>query len=243
MSFVELIPFESLDVSQVPVGSKVSLTASSSFGFERTLSVASSLIKRGVRVVPHVSAGLLSFSDVDMFLSWAVTYSVDEIFVIGGDDAGTDFFDAVSLLGELAPSGVFDRIGVAGYPEGLPGVDERVLHDALMRKLVLLEDNGVSSWVSTQMCFDSDAFNEFAAFLKVPVFFGVPASVRLSLLLRVASKVGMGPSLKFVSKNRSFVKGAFSFDPLPLIDAASERSGLHVFSFNDFSAFDLLSSL
>src|SRR4029079_7296217 len=62
-------------------------------------------------------------------------------------------------------------IGIAGYPEGHPLIDDAALAEALAAKAPYAD------YVTTQICFDPEAILRFATGVKLPVLAGVPGLV------------------------------------------------------------------
>ena len=151
----EVIPVKGIEdkVAALPRGATVTVTASPSHGFERTLEVSEHLAASGFDVVPHFSARMIAGEQA---LAAAVSrmraVGISEAFVVGGDAAPSadDFYDAGRLLEALAElPDRFSRIGVGGYPEGHPTIPTDKLRAALLHK------QRFADYVATQICFDA----------------------------------------------------------------------------------------
>jgi methylenetetrahydrofolate reductase (NADPH) len=169
---------------------------------------------------------------------------VDDLFLIGGDatpPAG-DFSSAVELLPVIADHPQRPRtIGIAGYPEGHPQIDDETLADALEQKSAL------SDYVTTQLCFDPDAVLAWVdetrrRGITLPVLIGIPGAVERRRLLNMAMRVGVGPSLRFARKQRGLrqLLGRSTSAADRLYDALApcvgdprrNIAGLHFYTFN-----------
>jgi methylenetetrahydrofolate reductase (NADPH) len=131
-------------------------------------------------------------------------------------------------------------VGIAGYPESHPFVDDETIAAAMLEKA------RHATYLVSQVCYDPDLIvawidDVWARGTRLPVYVGVPGVVSRTKLLRVSTRIGIGDSLRFLRKNGSFasrfLRGGFSPDALvdglgPLLE--DERvAGFHVFTFND----------
>ena len=205
----ELIPLRGAieRAESLPVGAPTTVTASPSHGIEATISLCQALIGRGHDATPHLAAHM--FRDrrhVGEILERCRRAGISSAFVIGGDakDRG-ELHDGLALLRAMEDVGnPFTSVGVAGYPEGHPAIPEEKLIDAL------LEKQGHATSITTQMTFDGAAITSWierirAAGVTLPVHVGVPGAVRIQRLFRVAARIGVGGSLRYLRKNRQLV--------------------------------------
>lgn len=241
----ELIPMKTtLEKARLfSPGSSVSVTASPTQPMSATVDVSERLARLGLEVVPHVSARLTkSRSELAEIVERLRASEIDEIFVVGGDtDDPGEFFDAMALLDALTSMGSpFGRIGIAGYPEGHPDISDDALMDALIAKAPY------ASSVTTQMCFDAASIERWVRTIRnrgvtLPVLVGVPGVTDLTKLMSISARIGVGTSLRFLSKNRGLAgKLLRPYSPDTLVDSiagiAGDPSldivGLHVYTFN-----------
>jgi len=94
-----------------------------------------------------------------------------------------------------------ELIGIAGYPEGHPLISDDELERALRAK------SRLADYVVTQMCFDTGTLRgwierERDQGMELPVVIGMPGKVTRRKLLRMATRIGVGPSLDFLRKQR-----------------------------------------
>jgi methylenetetrahydrofolate reductase (NADPH) len=167
----------------------------------------------------------------------------DDLFLIGGDadPALGRYSSAVQLLDQISDHPRRPRtIGVAGYPEGHPFIGDAELEDALRAKA------RAADYVTTQMCFDPDAVRGWVerqrgAGMALPVLVGLPGKVARHRLLEMSMRIGVGPSLSFLRKQRglrSLLSRASTADRLydalapQLEDRALDVAGFHIFTFN-----------
>lgn len=248
-SAFELIPMKTtLEKAQaLPPGAKVSITASPVKGMGATVDLAEALLAMGFDVVPHVSARLTkSKAELEEIVRRLREMGVTEIFVVGGDaDDPGDFFDAMALIRHLDTlEHPFTRIGVTGYPEGHPNIADDLLIAAL------LEKQRFASSVTTQMCFDVEAIRSWIVRIRslgidLPVVIGIPGVTELTKLIGISARIGVGTSIRFLSKNRSLAtKLLRPYGPGDLVASLAELAedpdlgvrGLHIYTFNQVEA-------
>jgi methylenetetrahydrofolate reductase (NADPH) len=255
---VELIPMKSLDraISELRPGSSVSMTCSPAKSIEATLDASERLIAEGHHVTPHISARMVETEDHLVEIHGRLReLAIREIFVVGGDaDPPGCFFDAIEFLDAFLPlddadgreSRQVDHIGYTSYPDTHPLITNEQLHDALHRKQSAILSTGRTAHVSTQMCFSPDQVRswlerERAAGLTVPVHLGVPGVIDKTKLMTMGMRLGVGTSLRYLSKNRKalgalMTQRSFSPDSLlrPLAGDLDRLGigGIHLYTFN-----------
>jgi methylenetetrahydrofolate reductase (NADPH) len=211
----EVIPTKGADdwVDDLPEEGKVAITCSPAQGIEGTVRLAERLAEQGFRVVPHVSARLVvDDGHLKEIVQRLDNLEVKEIFVIGGDakNPAGSFSSAFELLSAMADLGHgFEEIGVGGYPEGHPLIDD----DALRR--ALLDKQRFATYVVSQMCFDPGTILDWVADIRrlgvsLPVLIGVPGVVNKKRLLQICRKIGVGQSARFLRKHGSLVSNLFA---------------------------------
>ena len=172
-----------------------------------------------------------------------VHVAADDLFLIAGDADPPlgDYSSAVELLPIIAEHPQRPgTIGIAGYPEGHPSISDESLQEAF---------EGKSRWadyVATQMCFDADALRGWVARqrergISLPVIIGTPGKVSRTKLLELSVRIGVGPSVDFLRKQRglrSLLSRRSTADRLydaledTLDDPQLNIAGFHLFTFN-----------
>jgi methylenetetrahydrofolate reductase (NADPH) len=226
-------------------GTTVPVTSSPKKGIEPTLELCQHLAQHGARPVPHIAARLIAneahLRDV---LQRAARLDSKEIFLVGGDSkvpAGP-FDSSAELLLKIAESEYgFDRIGIAAYPEGHPLISDETLLDALREKQPL------ASYMVTQMCFDPEAIVKWIATVRkegieLPVYLGIPGFADAAGLLKLAIKIGVGESARFLKKHTGLLGALLGtgFHAERLVEAMAPHlgdrtyniAGFHVYTFN-----------
>ena len=246
----ELIPLRDAlgRAEALPPASATTVTASPSHGIESTIDLCEALVARGHTATPHLAAHMFrDRAHLRDILERCRSAGIDEAFVIGGDarDRG-ELHDAPSLLRTMIELGhPFERLGVAAYPEGHPRIpDDRLLAS-------LREKQAYAGYMTTQMSFDGTAIARWIARIRaedisMPIHFGIPGPAELRKLLRVAARIGVGGSARYLRKNRQLLGFVFrrSYTPDRLLrslaptiaDPSADVRALHVFTFNQVEA-------
>jgi methylenetetrahydrofolate reductase (NADPH) len=246
---IEIIPSQGI-VEQVqalvPATTTLSVTCLPHHGIERTMRTAVELSDAGYKVIPHLAArSIRTRAELTDIVRGCDAAGIREVFVIGGDrkqPAGV-YDSALPVLEDIAQysSGMM-RAGVAGYPEGHPLVSPVDLLDGLLAKRHL------ASHVVTQMCFSAGKIHDFAALLRregvhLPVWAGVAGSVPRTKLVALSTQIGVGSSLKFLSRKGPLARKLLSGDrysPDSLITGLESQpgnlAGIHLYSFNSLES-------
>ncbi len=244
----ELIPLKNAleQAAYLPPGATVSVTASPAKPLEATIDLAAALDARGFDVIPHLSARMVRDADhLAGIVARLEQLRIRRIFVIGGDaeEAGA-YFDAGAVLRALAEMGAeFDGVGIGAYPEG-----HHIFDDETAR-LALHDKQPFATSMTTQMCFDGEAISSWlekmrADGIELPVIIGIPGVADRLKLMRISTRIGVGRSVKFLSRHRGLVRafvepGGYSPDELledmaaTLADPAADIVGVHIYTFNE----------
>ena len=150
-------------------------------------------------------------------------------------------YDALSLLEDMAALGhPFLEVGITGYPEGHPVISPDRLRQSLLEKQTL------ATYVVTQMCFSPETIVDWIASIRadgvtLPIKVGVPGAVDPTRLLTIGARIGVGDSMRFLSKNRGSILGMLRpgryqpdriIEPLARLGEGLRMTGIHIFTFN-----------
>ena len=191
-------------------GATVFITFLPGSSFADTIAVAVRLRREGFNPVPHLAArSVPSRAFLDESLARLTDAAgVDQVLLIGGalDQPLGEFSNTMQLL----DSGLFDRygitrIGVAGHPEGSPDIPDAQLRAALAWKNAFAERTGASLYVVTQFCFEAAPVIAWdrrirAEGSRLPVYIGIPGLASLKALIGHARACGVGPSMRFLTR-------------------------------------------
>ncbi|MEX0990539.1 MAG: methylenetetrahydrofolate reductase [Actinomycetota bacterium] len=243
----ELIPLSDVgeQAAFLPPGVTVTVTASPAKGIEATIELAEKMAAVGHPAIPHLSARMIrDRAHLAELLQRLAVAGLTSVFVVGGDPIDADGFpDGLALLRAIEETGPRpSEIGIPGYPEGHVDIDAVVLGTALRDKSVHAD------YIATQLCLDPTAIASWVQWLRasgiaLPVHLGTPGVADLTKLLSIATKIGVGGSARYLSKNRRAVgrlvrKGGYRPDGLledlapVLADANADVRALHLFTFN-----------
>ena len=245
----EVFPAKSTEetvLEWVPTDLTVTVTASPAKGLEPTLDLTERLTARGYRVVPHLSARLVR-DDAHLadIVARLTACGVDDVFVPAGDaDPPAGRFDsALALLDRLAEMGrPFARVGVTGYPESHPRIDDDITIQAMWDK------RQHAAYLVSNLCFDPATLRHWiqrvrARGVTMPMFIGIAGPVDRARLLRMATKAGVSESARFLTGHTEWLLRLGTptgYNPgrllertgATLADPAFAVEGLHVFTFN-----------
>ena len=113
---------------------------------------------------------------------------------------------------QMIETGLFDgfeRLHVAGHPEGNKDIDrdgsDAIVMRALAWKQAYAERSDAKMAIVTQFCFEAGpviawANRLAAAGVKLPVHIGIAGPAKLQTLIRFAIACGVGPSLRVLQK-------------------------------------------
>lgn len=243
----EVLPFPRAleQAAQLPEPVRLTVSASPRQAPENTIECAAALTQLGHTVTPHLAARMVrDRAHLDALLAMTEEAGIEQLFVIGGDSTSPvgEFSSAGELLPLIRerPHGVH-TIGIAGYPEGHPLIDQETLAAALQQKAELAD------YITNQMCFDPGALIRWIdqvrdRGIQLPVVIGMPGVVDRRRLLEVSMRIGVGPSLSFVRKQRGLrhllrrashtVEDLFDALAPSLADARLNILGFHYYTFN-----------
>lgn len=241
----EVIPLKGVTerTRTLPAKTPVSITASPAKGIQATVDLAVQLREFDYMVTPHLSARMIKDRPELVRITRQLHEAgITEILVVAGDaDDYGKFKDSAALLRELADIGHgFAEIGITGYPEGHPFIPFDALRQAMIEK------QAYATYITTQMCFEPEAIATWVSGtrsdgVRLPVMVGVPGVVDPLRLARVATRIGVGTSIRYLKKNRSAMWRLLrpgSYKPGKLIrtlnalDQGLGLVGLHLFTFN-----------
>ena len=175
-----------------------------------TIAVAQRLHDDGMKPVPHLAARSLRDADQldELLAAFTAKADVSEVLVIGGgvDNPVGQFSDSMQVLdtGLIQKHGI-RSIGVAGHPEGSPDISDDEIAEVLAAKNALAVREGLDLYIETQFCFEADIVLDWeravrAAGNKLPIRIGIPGPATIKTLFRFAQISGIGPSMRFISK-------------------------------------------
>ena len=164
----------------------------------------------GLAASPHIVARrVTSANALRDGLTQLCAAGVQQVLLVAGDCETPmgPYRHTLDLIdsGVLTGSGI-SRIGVAGHPEGMKGVDAEQLWQALHHKQQFGRRTGIRVHIATQFGFDPEGVCNWVRTLAqreiaLPVHVGLAGPTSFTKLVRFAMLCGVGASLHSASKN------------------------------------------
>ncbi|MBY7141750.1 methylenetetrahydrofolate reductase [Virgibacillus sp. NKC19-3] len=244
----ELIPANHIverATAALPPHATLTITCSPTNGIDATIDKSIALAAHFAKVVPHIAARMVrSEEHLNNVLDRLADQAIHEVFIIGGDQEKPlgPYHHGLELLKALATrENGPRRIGIPAYPEGHPHIRAETLNQDFAAKASL------AHYAVTQMCFDTEQVfawlqQQRASGLQLPYYLGIPGPVKLDKLLRIAPRIGVTDSLRFLRKNLKLsTKLIRGYDPGALVNAYTPYlnesdygiAGFHIYTFNE----------
>ena len=196
-------------------GATVNVTHLPGSDFADTISTAKRLRVEGFEPVPHFAArSIASRHDFEHGLKRLQDeVGITHVLALGGgvEHPVGEFDSSMQLL----ETGLFDKhgikeIGVAGHPEGSPDITDTALAEALSWKNAFAERSDASFYIATQFCFEAAPIIDWDRRIRdagnlLPIHIGVPGLATLKTLINHARACGVGPSMRFLTKQATKV--------------------------------------
>ena len=241
----EVIPLDGVEeqvLTHLPTDVKVTVTASPRRGLEATLELTERLTRAGYAAVPHLSARLVrDRAHLGELLDRIQAQGVRELFVLAGDppEPAGEFAGAAELLEAIGERRAeFDGIGITGYPESHHLISDEETIRAMFAKAPM------ATHIVSQICFDASTIASWIGEVRrrgteLPIWIGIPGPVSRGKLLRIATKIGLGESARFLNHHRGWISRRFKPDSLVreltpcATDPATRVGGFHLYTFNE----------
>jgi methylenetetrahydrofolate reductase (NADPH) len=196
----------------LPAGTRVYIAHIDGTPIEDMVATAARLRREGYEPMPHFPARIIK--DKATLGDWVARYKAEAdvrqgLILAGGVAAPVgEFHSSMQLLESGAFDG-FERLHVAGHPEGNRDIDpdgsDRMVMEAARWKSAFAERTDARVAMATQFCFEAkpviDWVNRLAAEgVALPVHIGVAGPAKLQTLIKFAIACGVGPSLRVLQK-------------------------------------------
>jgi methylenetetrahydrofolate reductase (NADPH) len=243
----EILPMKHVEqqFAFIPLEAKVTVTVSPSKGNSATLELSQQLSKTisPERITPHISARLVeSHQQLKNILQTVKQLDIKELFIVGGDTqtpAGP-FANSFELVRAIRDIDADIRLGITAYPDGHPSISQEVLLEDLQRKAPYAQ------FMSSQLCFDGEKISRWLEQtrnlgINLPLLIGVAGVVDIIKLTQIATRIGVGDSVRYLSKHAGTVfklLGGYKPDGLlenlneTLTNESSNVAGFHIYTFN-----------
>ncbi|MCB1387987.1 MAG: methylenetetrahydrofolate reductase [Rhodobacteraceae bacterium] len=196
----------------LPEGTRVYIAHIDGTPIDEMVATAKRLRAEGYEPMPHFPARIIA--DKAMLMDWVARYKgeagVRQGLILAGNPAEQkgDFHSSMQLLESGAFDG-FERLHVAGHPEGNKDIDpdgsDRLVMQAARWKQAFSERTDAKMAMATQFCFEAGPVIDWVngmqrAGIDLPVHIGVAGPAKLQTLIKFAIACGVGPSLKVLQK-------------------------------------------
>jgi len=252
-AYMEVFPTKTIldRLIHIPRHSYVSITCSPVHGLEPTLRLVEQLRtlpeERQLKLIPHIAARMIrDKGHLREILARLEAARVESVFIPGGDapEPVGEYDCALDVLRDMAEIGHdIEDIGIASHPEGHPLVDDQKLLRYLQDK------QQFATYMVTQMCFDPQAIVDWLkgirkAGVSLPAWIGLPGVAKMSKLISLSLRIGVGQSVKVLKKQKGLLRKMINAKPYQpddllaglephLADPEINIPGFHLFSFND----------
>ncbi|APZ54627.1 5,10-methylenetetrahydrofolate reductase [Salipiger abyssi] len=198
----------------LPRGTRVYIAHIDGTPIEEMVDTARRLAGEGFEVMPHFPARIIS--DKAMLADWIARYQGEAgvhqgLILAGGVDTPKgDFHSSMQLLETgLFDKAGFDRLHVAGHPEGNRDIDPDGGDDTVMQaarwKQDFSERTDARMALVTQFAFEAEPILAWGQRLRdagvtLPIHIGLAGPAKLQTLIKFAVACGVGPSLRVLQK-------------------------------------------
>jgi methylenetetrahydrofolate reductase (NADPH) len=196
----------------LPKGTRVYIAHIEGTPIEDMVATAKRIAGEGFDVIPHFPARIIA--DKATLADWIARYqgeaNVKQALLLGGgvNTPAGDFDSSMQLI-ETGLFDGFDRLHVAGHPEGNKDIDkdggDAIVMQALKWKQAFSERSDAKMAIATQFCFESGPVIAWAnrlaeAGVHLPIHIGVAGPAKLQTLIKFAISCGVGASLRVLQK-------------------------------------------
>ena len=221
----------------LPKGTRVYIAHIDGTPIEEMVATAKRIGAEGFDVMPHFPARIIK--DRATLTDWVARYKdvgVHQGLLLAGGvpQPVGDFATSMQLLETGAFTG-FDRLHVAGHPEGNKDIDpdgsDKMVMEAARWKSAFSERTDAQMAMATQFCFEASPVIDWvnrlqAEGIKLPVHIGVAGPAKLQTLIKFAIACGVGASLRVLQKRAMDVtKLLLPYEPTEFVaDLAAHKA-------------------
>ncbi|MGB8621479.1 MAG: methylenetetrahydrofolate reductase [Paracoccaceae bacterium] len=224
----------------LPEGTRVYIAHIDGTDIEDMVATARRLARDGFNVMPHFPARIIR--DKAMLADWIARYRGEAgvrqaLLLAGGLSAPQGEFENSMQMMETGLFDGFERLHVAGHPEGNRDIDpdgsDRAVMEALRWKQAFAERTDAEMAIATQFCFEAKPVIAWADRLRaegirLPIHIGVAGPAKLQTLIKFAIACGVGPSLRVLQKRaRDVTKLVMPFEPTEFVTELAAHKAAH----------------
>lgn len=224
----------------LPAGTRVYIAHIEGTPIEEMVATARRLHAEGFPVMPHFPARIIA--DRATLADWIARYRGEAdvrqaLLLAGGVKTPVGDFHSSMQLIETGLFDGFDRLHVAGHPEGNKDIDpdgsDRMVMEALRWKQAFSARTDAKMALATQFCFEADPVIAWADRLAaegiaLPIHIGVAGPAKLQTLIKFAIACGVGPSLRVLQKRAMDVtKLLLPYEPDEFLNGIAAHKARH----------------
>lgn len=196
----------------LPRGTRVYIAHIEGTPIDEMVATARRIAGEGFDVMPHFPARIIH--DKATLADWIARYKgeagVKQALLLGGgvNTPAGDFDNSMQLI-ETGLFEGFERLHVAGHPEGNKDIDrdggDKIVLQALKWKQDFANRTDAKMAIATQFCFEAGPVIAWADRLAaegitMPIHIGVAGPAKLQTLIKFAISCGVGASLRVLQK-------------------------------------------
>lgn len=216
----------------LPAGTRVYIAHIEGTPIADMVATAARLRREGFEPMPHFPARIIQ--DRATLADWIARYrgeaGVRQALLLGGgvSTPAGDFDNSMQML-ETGLFDGFERLHVAGHPEGNRDIDpdgsDRAVMQALTWKQAFSERTDAAMAIVTQFSFEAEPIIAWtdrlaAEGIRLPVHIGIAGPAKLQTLIKFAIACGVGPSLRVLQKRAMDVtKLLLPYEPTEVLTA------------------------
>ncbi len=224
----------------LPAGTRVYVAHIEGTPIDDMVATAARLRAEGYEPMPHFPARIITSKA--LLADWIARYQgeagVKQALLLGGgvSTPAGDFDSSMQMI-ETGLFDGFERLHVAGHPEGNRDIDtgggDRMVMAALRWKQAFSERTDAQMAIATQFCFEAAPVIAWAERLaaeaiKLPIHIGIAGPARLHTLIKFAIACGVGPSLRVLQKRAMDVtKLLLPYEPTEVVTALAAHKARH----------------
>ncbi|MFD1912914.1 methylenetetrahydrofolate reductase [Halodurantibacterium flavum] len=224
----------------LPAGTRVYIAHLDGTPIEEMVATAARLRREGYDPMPHFPARIIP--DRAALADWIARYRGEAdvrgaLLLAGGVPSPAGEFHSSMQLMETGLFDGFERLHVAGHPEGNRDIDpdgsDRMVAEALRWKQAFADRSDARMAIATQFCFEAQPVIAWADRLaaegiRLPIHIGVAGPAKLQTLLKFAIACGVGPSLSVLQKRaRDVTKLLLPFEPTEFLNGLAAHKQAH----------------
>ena len=224
----------------LPEGTLVYIAHIEGTPIDEMVDTAARQAREGLRVMPHFPARIIA--DQSTLKDWIARYQGeagirDALLLAGGVAKPHGEFESSMQLLETGAFDGFERLHVAGHPEGNRDIDpaggEAQVMEALRWKQAFAARSDATFAIATQFAFEAGPIIAWADRLAaegidLPIHIGIAGPAKLQTLVKFAIACGVGASLSVLQKRaKDVTKLLLPFEPTSLIEELAAHKAAH----------------